>query len=227
MRKKEILNEYVAVTGYHRKHAIRLLRKKGLNGTQERAGRRIYSEAVREALVVFWEAGDRVCGKRLKPLIPILMESMEKHGHLDLEQDIRAQLLSMSAATIDRMLVKVREGAKEVRRTRGIATASRRSIPVRTFADWKDPSPGYMEVDLVAHCGGVMTGSFVHSFVLTDVATGWTECVPLVARDQHLIVEGIERTRSRLPFPLRGFDTDKRASSARTLTHTCVAPPTL
>src|SRR5450432_472006 len=133
------------------------------------------------------------------------MESMERHGHLDLEQDIRVQLLTMSAATIDRMLVKVREGANGVRRSRGIATALRRSIPVRTFADWKDPAPGYMEADLVAHCGGVMAGSFVHSFVLTDVATGWTECVALLARDQTMIVDALSRLRDRLPFPLFGL----------------------
>ena len=206
--KKPILDEFVNVTGYHRKHAIRILRGAEINEVGERIGRRIYSEAVREALVVLWEAADRICGKRLRALIPVLVESMEKHGHLQLEQEIRDRLLTISAATIDRLLIRARKGADGSHRTRGIATALRRSIPVRTFADWKDPSPGYMEADLVAHCGGVMAGSFVHSFVLTDVATGWTECVALIARDQHLIVEGIRRTRARLPFPLLGFDTD-------------------
>jgi hypothetical protein len=65
-----------------------------------------------------------------------------------------------------------------------------------------------MEADLVAHCGGWMAGSVVHTLVLTDVATGWTECVPLMARDQALIVEALEQVRKALPFPLRGFDTD-------------------
>jgi hypothetical protein len=206
--KKAILDEFVEVTGYHRKHAIRLLRRVQVNEMAERTGRRIYSEAVREALIILWEAADRICGKRLRALIPVLLESMEKHGHLHLGEEIRKRLLSISAATIDRLLIEVRKGASGSHRTRGIATALRRSIPVRTFADWKDPSPGYMEADLVAHCGGVMGGSFVHSFVLTDVATGWTECVALIARDQNLIVEGIRRTRARLPFPLQGFDTD-------------------
>ena len=207
-KKKAILNEFVEVTGYHRKHAIRLFRSERESKPARRAGRRIYNEAVRDALVVLWEAGDRICGKRLKPLIPVLIESMERYGHLRLNEEIRGSLLGVSAATIDRMLIKVRERAKGLKRTRGIATSLRKSIPVRTFADWKDPAPGYMEADLVAHCGGLMAGSFVHSFVLTDVATGWTECMALVARDQHLIVEGLERTRARLPFPLRGFDTD-------------------
>ncbi len=104
----------------------------------------------------------------------------------------------------------MRVRANGVKRGRGIATALRRNISVRTFADWKGPAPGYMEADLVAHCGSLMAGSFVHSFVLVDVATGWTECMALVARDQHLIVKGLERTRARLPFPLRGFDTRQR-----------------
>src|SRR5215470_6510546 len=99
-QKKEILNEFVEVTGYHRKHAIRLLRSKERSDAPQRNGRRIYNEAVREALVILSEAADRICGKRLKPLIPILVESLEKHGYLQLQPEIRSNLLSISAATI-------------------------------------------------------------------------------------------------------------------------------
>ena len=115
----------------------------------------------------------------------------------------------MSAATIDRLLSQVREQANGVRRRRrGVASSLRRSIPIRTFADWKNPAPGYMEADLVAHSGGSMAGSMVHSFVLTDVATGWTEYIALLARDQNMIVDALSRLRDRLPFPLFGLDTD-------------------
>jgi hypothetical protein len=206
--KPAILDEFVNVTGYHRKHAIRLLRKPPRSKGAKREPQRIYDEAVREALILVWEAADRICGKRLKPLLPVLLEAMERHGHLQLDTEIRTRLLAMSAATIDRLLTKVRESACGARRKRGIATTLRRSIPVRTFADWNDPAPGYMEADLVAHCGGSMEGSFLHSFVLTDIATGWTECIVLAARDQNLITEALDRVRARLPFPLRGFDTD-------------------
>ena len=108
--KARILDEFVAVTGYHRKHAMRLLRD-GRPGKRSgpRPTRRVYDEAVREALVVLWEASDRVCGKRLKPLLPVLIEGMERHGHLQLSAEIRAALLTMSAATIDRALRQVRE----------------------------------------------------------------------------------------------------------------------
>src|SRR3954453_20302134 len=104
-----ILDELVAVTGFHRKHATRLLRA-GLPGqpTGPRPGRRVYDEAVRKALILLWEASDRVCGKRLRPLVPVLMEAMERHGHLDLSPVIRTGLLAMSAATMDRALRQVR-----------------------------------------------------------------------------------------------------------------------
>jgi hypothetical protein len=209
--KTDILDEFVEMTGYHRKHAVRLLGPSA-GRTREKKLRskgRIYDDAVQEALILLWEAADRICGKRLKAVIPLLIEAMEKHGHLQLATGVRDRLLQMSAATIDRLLAGPRDRVVGTRRRKGVgATVLRRSIPVRTFGDWKDPDPGYMEADLVAHCGGSMAGSVVHTLVLTDIATGWTECVPLIARDQALIVEALERIQKTLPFPLRGFDTD-------------------
>jgi len=209
--RRTILDEFVEVTGYHRKHAIRLFGKAKPGAEPRGIAARLYGEAMQQALIVLWEVADRICGKRLKPPVPILIEAMERHGHLKLEAEIKQSLLLVSAATINRLLSKVRESAKGVRRKKGIATALRRSIPVRTFADWNNPAPGYMEADLVAHSGGSMAGSMAHSFVLTDVATGWTECMALVARDQAMIVDALSRLRDRLPFPLYGFDTDNDA----------------
>jgi hypothetical protein len=103
--KARFLDEFVAVTGYHRKHAMRLLRKgRARKRSGPRLARRVYDEAVREALVVLWEASDRICGKRLKALLPVLIEGMERHGHLQLAAEVRAALLRVSAATIDRAL---------------------------------------------------------------------------------------------------------------------------
>ena len=86
-KRTAILDEFVEVTGYHRKHAIRLLGRQALLHQQKapRSKSRIYNEAVRESLIVLWEAADRICGKRLKPLIPLLVETMERHGHLQVE----------------------------------------------------------------------------------------------------------------------------------------------
>ena len=109
--KTRMLDEFVAMVGCHRKHAVRLL------GQQERStghsvlrGRRIYDEAVRQALIVVWEASDRICGKRLKAALPSMVESLERHGHLDLDPGVRERLFSASASTMDRLLRPVRAG---------------------------------------------------------------------------------------------------------------------
>src|ERR1700712_593909 len=206
----KILDEFVALTGYHRKHAIRLLREQPgtVKGTRER--NRLYDEAVREALTLLWEASDRVCGKRLKALIPKLVDAMERHGHLDLDPVIKAKLLEVSAATIDRMLANARlqiDGQRK--RRKGVGSAIRRSVPVRTFADWRDPPPGFFEIDMVEHCGGSKTdGEFVHTLTLTDIASGWTECVAMGTRNQILVIEAFEKIAADLPFAMLGVDSD-------------------
>src|SRR3954451_13631239 len=171
--KGRILDEFVAITGSHRKHAMRVLRGGQANGrSAPRPERRLYDEAVHQALIVIWEASDRVCGKRLKALAPILVEVMERHGHLQLAAEVRTRLLAMSAATMDRALRPVRaQAGGGTRRRTAPSSAVRRSVPVRTFADWHDPPPGFVEADLVAHSGPSASGSFVQTLVLTDIAT--------------------------------------------------------
>jgi hypothetical protein len=210
LEKGRILDEFVAVTKMHRKHAQRLLRQGDqCRRSAPRPGRRIYDEAVREALILLWEASDRICGKRLKPLVPVLVEAMERHGHLSLADEVRSRLLSMSAATIDRSLTAVRDQAGGRKRRRAVASPSmRRSVPVRTFSDWNDPPPGFFEADLVAHSGPRADGSFIQTLVLTDIATGWTDCMPLLFREQTLLTEVLTKMRERLPLEVLGFDTD-------------------
>ena len=169
----------------------------------------MYDEAVTEGLVVLWEASDRVCGKRLKALLPILVPALERHGHLTLDARVREQLMAVSAATIDRRLAPARAvTAGQRRRRRAGGDRVRGRVPVRTFSDWQDPAPGFVEADLVAHCGSSMAGSFVWTLVLTDIASGWTECVPLLVREAGAVVDALDRLRRALPFPLRGVDTD-------------------
>ena len=207
--KLRMLNEFVAVTGYHRKHAIRLFNTPpGVRGGSRRTRLPVYDDAVREAVVVLWEASDRVCGKRLKPLLPILVSALERHGHLALDATVRVGVLSASAATLDRLLRPTRASVSGQRVRRRAMPAVQRSVPVRTFADWEEPLPGDMEADLVSHGGESAAGSFVHTLTLTDVASGWTECVALVVRDGALVAAALEHLRTSMPFPLRGFDTD-------------------
>lgn len=209
--KREILDEFVHVTGYHRKHAIRVLCREPQPSRTKPGPQRRYDDEVRAALITLWEAGDRICGKRLKALIPTLIDSMTRHGHLTLSKDIRQRLNQISAATIDRLLRDVREQAfaGQRRRAGGVGNAIRRAVPIRTFSDWKDPLPGYLEVDFVEHCGGTkIDGDFVHSFVMTDVATGWTECLAMPYRSGAFVLEHVEQVSRALPFPLRGLDCD-------------------
>lgn len=208
--KRRVLDEFVAVTGWHRKHAIRVLNAAGCERERTRRARpRVYDEAVRQALLVLWEASDRLCAKRLRPLLPTLTAALERHGHLQLADDVRARVLTASAATIDRLLAEPRATARgDARKRRRAVPAVRAAIPIRTRSDWNDPKPGCMEADLVAHCGTSPEGSFVNTLVLTDVATTWTECVPIVVRESTLIVDALERLRTTMPFTLLALDTD-------------------
>jgi hypothetical protein len=206
----KILDEFTNLTGFHRKHAIRVLAKEPRDRPQKRARARLYGQPVKEALITVWEAADRLCGKRLKALIPTLICAMERHRRGAFDVEVREPLLRMSAASIDRLLRDVREQASGQRRRRpGVGSAIRRCVRVRTFSDWNDPPPGFFETDMVEHCGGPKyDGNFVHTLVLTDIATGWTECFALLVREQSLIVEGFTTAQALLPFTLRGLDAD-------------------
>ena len=133
---------------------------------------------------------------------------MERHGHLYLDPGVRQRLLTASAATLDRLLQPIRTpAARRLRRRRQQSLG--RNIPVRTFADWNAPPPGHLEIDLVVHHGGSWWGSMIHSLVATDIGTGWTAAVPLLAREQSLVVAGLEAIGRQLPFPVKGIDSDQ------------------
>jgi len=206
--KTKILDEFVAVAGCHRKHAIRLLTGSDpAPSVVSAVARRTYDEAVRQALIVLWEAADRICGKRLKALLPNLVAALARHGHLALDATVRQRVFAVRAATIDRLLAAVRSNTS-YRKKRKTATKPSKEIPVRTFADYGDPLPGCLEIDFVSHGGSSMQGVFLWSLVATDVCTGWTETVALVAREQSLVVEGLEVIRQQFPVPIKGIDSD-------------------
>jgi len=206
--KVRILTEFAAVSGLHRKSAIRVLNAEVEIAPAPRRGRpRLYVLAVEQALITLWEASDRVCGKRLKALLPILVAALEKHGHLALDAELRKQLLALSAATIDRLLGPTKRVAGGPRKRRA-PSLPKQKMPVRTFADWGEARIGEMEMDCVAHCGSANRGSYVNTLVITDVVSGWTECIPVVVKSRELIAESVESLRQALPFPLISLDTD-------------------
>jgi hypothetical protein len=209
--KTVILDQFVAATGYARKYAIRLLQQPMPLASKEirRPRERRYGKEVQEALAIAWTAANCICGKRLVPFLPELVPLLEGHGHLVLTEEVRSQLLAISPATADRILSALRPEA----RRRGTTTTRsglllKQQVPVRTFADWNEAQPGFFEGDVVAHCGNSAEGLFLWSLVLTDVATGWTECLALRYRSQEAVIAALERMRQLLPFHLLGFDTD-------------------
>jgi hypothetical protein len=207
--KTRILDEFTAITGFHRKHSVRLLSMRVKHNIEPaKHHRKIYNEAVRQALIVCWEAADRICGKRLKVILPEIVSAMKRHGHLQLNPEVRKLLLKASAATIDRLLASTRATAQPRKKRRMAANRIQSVVPIRTFADWNDPSPGFCEIDFVEHNGGLTSGSFLRSFVITDVCSGWTECVALLARQQSLVVEALKELRHRFPVPILGIDSD-------------------
>jgi hypothetical protein len=211
--KGRILDALCATTGWHRKHAVRALRQheavgpEGVEAPRER--RRRYGATIKDTMTALWEASDRVCGKRLKVMIPILLPALEQHGRLKLGLAERDRVLAISPATIDRLLVDVKIAASGGRRRRaGFYSAIRREVPIRTFNDWNNPPPGFCEVDMVAHGGTSVAGSFIQTLTMVDIATGWTECLPLVTRDGSLVVEAMKHAQSLFPWLLRGVDFD-------------------
>jgi hypothetical protein len=133
---------------------------------------------------------------------------MERFGHLSVPPDVRDKLLSVSVATVDRLLALERsKNGKGVTTTKPGQVLTRQ-IPVRTFADWDDVQPGFIEADPVAHSGDRASGSFLHTLTLTDISTGWTECLGLLGRTEADVTGAISEARRRLPFPMLGLDTD-------------------
>ncbi len=208
--KGRILDELCKVTGWHRKHAVRTLSAQSMiQPSQPRRRKPTYGVVIKDALVALWEASDRICGKRLKVMIPTLLPALERHGRLSLCKEDRALVLGISAATIDRLLVETKVAAAGGKRRRvGFYSAIRREVPIRTFNDWHDPPPGFCEIDMVAHGGTSVAGSFIQTLTMVDVATGWTECLPLVTREGGLVVEAMARAQSLFPWLVRGADFD-------------------
>lgn len=207
-QKSRILDEFVAVTGFHRKAAIRRLRG-GHRRSRKRRGRPpVYTPDVVAALRAVWEVCGCICSKRLAPFLPEAVAVLRREGKIVVPADVRDRLVRMSPATIDRLLAKHRREGGKGRCTTKPGTLLRSQVAVRTFADWTDTRPGFLEIDLVAHCGDTTAGEFVHTLSAVDIATGWFEPVALPNRSQQSVEAALETVRRQLPFPLLGIDSD-------------------
>ena len=208
-QKRTLLNAFVVTTGYHRTYARWLLNHaEEAQQTHGRSQIHKYGPDVQHALFLAWHAANRICAKRLIPFLPTLIEALERHEHLQSSEECRKQLLAMSAATADRLLASQRKLSQHGRSTTRAGTLLKQQIPIRTFQEWNETRPGFLEADLVAHCGADIQGGYLYTLTLTDVATGWTECLPLLYRSQETVLAAFQQARLLFPLPILGIDTD-------------------
>lgn len=207
--KRMILDEFTANTGYHRKYAIRVLKHGYKRRLRKPKGRTaIYRGEVVEVLEQIWEIYGRICSKRLHPYLPEGIKVLERCEELQLTPESKALLLQISRSSIDRCLASARFRQPHGLSTTKPGTLLKKNIPIRTFADWNEDKPGFLEIDCVAHCGDDVSGQFLYTLTCTDICTGWTEPLALPRRSQEAVCSAIEVMRQGLPFDLLGIDSD-------------------
>ena len=212
LEKQKMLDEYTSVTGYHRKYAIRVLKNQRqvqnhLKG-KTKTYKPIYGGEVVQVLEQIWEIYGRICSKRLRPFLPEGIKVLERCQEIEMSEDTKALLLKISSASIDRCLRPARIQSAHGLSTTKPGSLLKNLIPVRTFTEWDEEQPGFMEIDLVAHCGNTTQGQYLNTLTCTDLSTGWTDVTALPCRSQEAVSKTIHQMRQRLPFALLGIDSD-------------------
>ncbi|HEX3285695.1 MAG TPA: transposase family protein [Mycobacterium sp.] len=209
-----ILDELCATTGWHRNHARKALtsalQPRVVTPRRSRPPR--YGPEVIAALTVCWTVLGMPAGKRLAPMLGELVMVLRHFGELVIDDATAALLVSMSAATIDRRLA----GERAKHRLKGRTTTKpgsllKSQIPVRTWADWDDARPGFVEIDLVSHDGGNPAGQFAFTLTVTDIATGWTENRSVPSKAATCVFRALKDIAHKMPFPILGVDSDNGA----------------
>jgi hypothetical protein len=226
-RKGEILDHFCHTTGYHRKYAIDLLthwnktsiiridnkcvRVKGgeLKRKPYPTRSRKYDEEFQRALIKIWELSDFMCGKRLCAYIQIIVSFLRDNEEFHFTPSLWEKLVTVSAATVDRILKPERKKYQLKGRSHTKpGTLLKHHIPIKTYAEWTDTSPGFLEIDLVGHEGGNPRGDFCFTLTATDVATQWTYVWGIRNKAQKWTVEALDYIINLLPFPVLGIDCD-------------------
>ncbi|CAG7579894.1 integrase catalytic subunit [Rhodococcus wratislaviensis IFP 2016] len=209
--KGRILDELCATTGWHRNHARKALAQAC---TPRIVRPRVprppkYGPKVVAALIFCWAVLGMPAGKRLAPILPELVGVLRRFDELDIDDGTAALLVSMSAATIDRRLAPERK-KHELRGRSHTKPGSllESQIPIRTWADWDDAKPGFVEVDLVGHDCGNAAGEHAYTLTVTDIATGWTENRSVRNKARKWVIAALDEIAKIMPFPILGVDSD-------------------
>jgi hypothetical protein len=205
--KTAMLEEFCNVCGYNRKYAIWLLQRPLSKAVRRRSARSAtYCQATITTLAKVWEASGHLCSQRLKAALPQWLPWVKKH--FAISKELEKELLGISARQMDRRLLPTKRTAK--RRLYGSTRPGcllKHMIPIKT-EHWDVTLPGYLEIDLVSHSGASAAGEFLYTLDCVDIATGWVERQAVMGKGQHGIVEALKQIEQRLPFRLRGIDSD-------------------
>jgi hypothetical protein len=222
-RKGIILNEFIELTGHNRSYASHILQSHGkkirisnntviegdIRNRAKRKRQKKYDDKVLKGLKKIWGIMDCICGKRLAPMLKEIICILERYKEIRLDRDTRKKLHKISSATIDRLLAEERRRQTiKGRSNTKPGTLLKGQIPIRTFSEWDEKAPGFVEIDLVGHDGGDARGEFIQTLDVTDVCMGWTETQAVKNKAQIWVFEALEGIIKQLPFEIKGIDSD-------------------
>ena len=209
--KSALLEEMQSVTNLHRKSVIRLMTGNLARKPRRQQRGKTYGAEVKAVVEKVAYSLDYPCAERLQPNWVWMAEHLERHGEIEVSVEVKAKLEIISVSTVRRLLPPSQRAPDRIahskRQPSGRSNAQRQAIPVRRIP-WQENVPGHFEVDLVHHCGLSATGQYVHTLQMTDVATGWSECVAVLGRSYLVMQDGFQRIEKRLPFPIREVHPD-------------------
>ncbi len=208
--KGKILDSLEELTGFNRSYLARRLRSfSSHQGGRVRKRRCKYSKEDERALLWVWRLMNFACGKRLKAVMAEVIDNLERNGHWGYGEEVKRHLLEMSSSTIDRRLRRYRLDMKRRRRaTTKPGTLLKSRIPVLWFHEWWEERPGFVEMDLVAHCGASPSGEYINTLNTVDVKTGWVVLEAVMGKSRRYTLEAFDRGVRRFPFRVLGIHSD-------------------